>query len=932
MENSFIGVPLEGLAELGRIAAAQGAVLLKNEEHALPVHNQEKVAVFGRIQLDYYRSGTGSGGAVNIPYATNLLDGLRDSGRVQINEAVAGAYEAWRKENPFDNGGGGWAAEPWCQKEMPLTDELVKNAAEVSDKAIVVLGRTAGEDKDNSSKPGSYLLSDGEIDMLDKITRFFSRVIVVLNVANIIDMSWMEKSEWKESIKSVIYVWQGGMEGGNAAADVLTGIVTPGGKLSDTIAWKISDYPSDANHGDLVKNFYEEDIYVGYRYFETFAPEKVQFPFGFGLSYTEFEIHPLGAHITADGVTVDTEVTNIGSEYNGREVVQVYLEAPQGKLGRPARELVGFAKTSILECGKKQILTINIPWERMATYDDSGVTGHKSCYLLEEGEYRFHVGNSVRNTVIVTVDGAEAFEQKEVRVLEELEEVCAPTEMFHRMKPGVRKPDGTYELIYEDVPKQTVDMEKRIAERLPKETPITGDLGMKLQDVAEEKTTMEAFIAQFSREELASIVRGEGMCSIKVTPGTASAFGGVTKRLLAYGIPAGCCADGPSGIRMDTGSLATQLPIGTLLACTFDMPLIQMLFYWQGKELVRNEVDTLLGPGINIHRHPLNGRNFEYFSEDPLLTGLSAAAITKGIGVSGAQATVKHYACNSQESARFKVNSVVSERALRLIYVKGFELAVKEGDAKSIMTSYNGINGHWSASNYDLNTTLLRKEWGYTGIVMTDWWASMNDVVKGGPESRTDTRDMIRAQNDLYMVIPNDGAETNTNGDNTLEALEEGRLTVGELQRCAANICRFLMKAPAFGRKIEWKQTRSDARLILAQQEGREQTEVVTRNDRKTHILLEHTGQAVFKVESAGTYQVVSNVMSMESSLAQMVCQVTLNKEPLVTIQTNGTGGRYVRQQLLQVRLEPGFYRLELEFIKPGMIVQCIDFEKVFAN
>ena len=932
MENKLIGVPLEGLAELGRIAAAQGTVLLKNEEQTLPVHNQEEVAVFGRVQLDYYRSGTGSGGAVNVPYATNLMDGLRSSGRVQINEKVAKAYEDWRLENPFDNGGGGWAAEPWCQKEMPLTDELVKAAAETSKKAIVVIGRTAGEDKDNSSKPGSYLLSEGETAMLDQVTRFFNKVIVVLNVANIIDMSWLEKPEWKASIKSVIYVWQGGMEGGNAAADVLTGIVTPSGKLSDTIAWEISAYPSDANHGDPKKNSYEEDIYVGYRYFETFAPEKVQFPFGFGLSYTEFEVNPLEAHVTAEGISVQAEVKNIGSEYNGREVVQVYLEAPQGKLGRPARELVGFGKTSILECGKAQTLTMDIPWERLATYDDSGVTGHKSCYLLEAGAYRLHVGNSVRNTAPIMIDGAEAYEQKEVRVLQELEEVCAPVETLRRMKPGVRKADGSYELIYEEAPKQTVDLEKRITERLPKETPITGDQGIKLQDVASGKATMEAFVAQLSKEELASIVRGEGMCSIKVTPGTASAFGGVTERLLGYGIPAGCCADGPSGIRMDTGSLATQLPIGTLLACTFDMPLIEMLFYWQGKELVRNEIDTLLGPGINIHRHPLNGRNFEYFSEDPLLTGLSAAAITKGIGVSGSQATVKHYACNSQETARFEVNSVVSERALRLIYLKGFELAVREGDAKSIMTSYNAINGHWSASNYDLNTTLLRKEWGYTGIVMTDWWARMNDVVYGGPESKTDTRDMVRAQNDLYMVVPNDSAETNTNGDNTLEALEEGRLTVGELQRSAANICRFLMHSPAFDRKIEWKQSKVEAKLIPAKPEGTEQLEYVTRNERKTHILMEQTKQAVFFVDSYGTYQVISNVMSMESSVAQMVCKATLNGDPLVTIQTNGTGGRYVRQQLLQVRLEPGFYQLELEFVKPGMVVQCIDFEKVSAN
>ena len=924
-----IGVPLEGLAELGRIAAAQGAVLLKNEDKTLPVCNNEKISVFGRIQLDYYRSGTGSGGAVNVPYATNLLEGLRASNRVQVNERLAKMYCDWRKDNPFDNGGGGWAAEPWCQAEMPLTGEVVKEAAEESDKAIIVIGRTAGEDKDNSVNPGSYLLTDAEKDMIDKVTRFFTKVIVVLNVANIIDISWIEKEQWKKSVKSVIYVWQGGMEGGNAAADVLTGVVTPSGKLADTIAWKIEDYPSDSNHGDLNENVYEEDIYVGYRYFETFAPEKVQFPFGFGLSYTEFKVKPFDAKVTTDGIIVEAEVENIGKEHNGKEVVQVYLEAPQGKVGRPVKELVGFAKTKILECGEKQIVTVSIPWERMATYDDSGVSGHKSCYLLEAGEYIFHVGNSVRNTERITVDGAECYEQKELRIIHECEEVCAPKAAFNRMKPGARRADGTYELTYEKTPAQTVDMEKRIMDRLPESYHITGDKGIKLQDVAAGKASMEEFIAQFTKEELATIVRGEGMCSIKVTPGVASTFGGVTEKFLEYGIPAGACADGPSGIRMDTGSLATQLPIGTLLACTFDMPLIQMLFYWQGKELVRNEIDTLLGPGINIHRHPLNGRNFEYFSEDPLLTGLSAAAITKGIGANGAQATVKHYACNSQESARFTVNSVLSERALRLIYVKGFEIAVREGNAKSIMTSYNAINGHWSASNYDLNTTLLRKEWGYTGIVMTDWWARMNEVVKGGPESRTNTRDMVRAQNDLYMVVPNDGAEINANGDDTLKSLEEGRLTIGELQRCAANICRFLMESPAFGREIRWKQSKIEAKLYTANETGTEDKEIVTRNLRNIHLVMKDRSSAVFEVEEAATYQLICSVMSMESSVAQMVCNMYLNGEELATVQTNGTDGRYIRKQLLQVKLESGFYQLNLEFVKPGMVVQSIDFERV---
>src|SRR5690606_20451816 len=308
-----------------------------------------------------------------------------------------------------------------------------------------------------------------------------------------------------------------------------------------------------------------------------------------------------------------------------------------------------------------------------------------------------------------------------------------------------------------------------------------------LRDVHDGKVSMEDFIAQLSDEDLATIVRGEGMVSPLVTPGTASAFGGVSDRLLSYGIPVGCTADGPSGIRMDSGDKATQVAIGTLLAATWNVELVEELYVMEGQELLRNNIDTLLGPGLNIRRSPLNGRNFEYFSEDPLISGAFAAACTRGIISGGSYATLKHFACNNQEKHRTKVDAVVSERALRELYLKGFEIAVKDGGANSIMTSYNPINGHWAASNYDLNTTILRGEWGYDGIVMTDWWANMNDPIDGGESSRQNTYAMVRAQNDLYMVVPNYGAEINAMEDNTLEKLADGTLTRGELQRNAMN-------------------------------------------------------------------------------------------------------------------------------------------------
>ncbi|MGL4372908.1 MAG: glycoside hydrolase family 3 protein, partial [Turicibacter sp.] len=325
---------------------------------------------------------------------------------------------------------------------------------------------------------------------------------------------------------------------------------------------------------------------------------------------------------------------------------------------------------------------------------------------------------------------------------------------------------------------------------------------IKLQDVKKGLASLEDFVAQLSNEELATIVRGEGMSSPKVTPGTAAAFGGVSHPLLAYGIPVACAADGPSGIRMDSGHKATQVPIGTLLACSWNLELVEDLYTFEGRELVSNQIDTLLGPGINIHRHPLNGRNFEYFSEDPLITGRFAAAVTSGIKTGGSCATVKHFACNDQEAARVDVDSVVSERALREIHLKGFEMAVKDGGAVSIMTSYNPINGHWAASNYDLNTTILRGEWDYSGIVMTDWWAKMNHPMTAGAAGKEYTSYMVRAQNDLYMVVENNGAQSNVANDDTKEALANGSLTVGELQRCAMNICRFVMNALVFDREM----------------------------------------------------------------------------------------------------------------------------------
>lgn len=929
MSESMIGVPLEGFAAFSRKVAAEGAVLLQNDGQVLPLVKGDRVSVFGRIQINYYRSGTGSGGSVNVPYTTNLLDGLRSKPQIQLNEQLAAVYEQWVKENPFDNGGGGWAAEPWHQKEMPLTDDLVADARTKSDKAIIVIGRTAGEDKDNAAEPGSYLLTEDELAMLETVTRHFTKTVVVLNVSNIIDMSWVKHPRFENPIGAVIYAWHGGMEGGNAIADVLVGQVTPSGKLTDTIAATIDDYPSTANYGAEDKNLYKEDIYVGYRYFETFCPEKVLYPFGYGISYTTFALgQPQCTVVEKNGghhVDIKVEVTNTGTAYAGKEVVQVYVEAPQGKLGKPVKVLAAFAKTRLLEPGESEQLKLSFPLSRIASYDDAGVTGHRSACVLEAGTYRFHVGTNVREAAPVEVDGREGFTLDELVVVEQLQEALAPTEAFQRMRPGARKADGTYELTWEDVPTRTVDLAARIKQNLPDEIPFTGNKGYTLRDVHEGKVSMEAFIGQLTDEELATIVRGEGMSNPLVTPGTASAFGGMSESLRQYGIPVGCTADGPSGIRMDSGHKATQVPIGTLLAATWDTALVEELYVLEGRELVRNNIDTLLGPGMNLRRNPLNGRNFEYFSEDPFITGVFATACTKGLKRGGSTATLKHFAGNNQEKNRTKVDAVMSERALRELYLKGFEIAVKEGGANSIMTAYNPLNGYWTASNYDLNTTILRKEWQYEGIVMTDWWAMMNDCVEGGEPSRTNTGAMVRAQNDLYMVVANYGAEDNAMEDNTLESLATGKLTRGELQRSAINICRFLMQAPVFSRKQVFQaEPVVTVKPLAAKPDG----DVLDIGD-EARITPPESGSIILHVSAAGSFRVTGRISAEGLYVAQRSTNVLLNGERLGTLQANGTQGKWVNRRLGKADLSAGYYEMTLEHIKPGLAIEWVGFDRI---
>lgn len=887
-------------------AVSGGIVMLKNDG-ALPLKQGGTAAVFGRIQLHYYKSGTGSGGMVNVSKVIGITDGLLDAG-YKLDEQLLNAYREWDEQNPFDYGEG-WGGEPWSQKEMPLTDELVSGAASRADAAIVIIGRTAGEEMDNKLEKGAFLLSDLEEDMLRRVTSAFDKTVVLLNTGGLIDMSFMDRYP----VSAVMYVWQGGMVGGAGTAAVLTGEVSPSGKLPDTIAYEISDYPSDKFFGSGDMDCYGEDIYVGYRYFETFAKDRVRFPFGFGMSYTSFDLTASDFKLDGDKVTGSVNVKNTGST-PGREVVQIYCSAPQGKLGKPARVLCGFDKTRALQPGESQTLCFEIPLESVASYDDSGVTGHKSAWILEQGGYVFYAGADVRSA-------SEAYSLTlPETVVRQCKSALGPLTAFKRMVNSNGKPE------FEDVP-LTGEAFPHDHAKLPAEIPQTGDRGIRLADVVNGKNTLEEFTAQLTDYDLSCIIRGEGMGSPKVTAGTAAAFGGVSDTLTALGIPCACCDDGPSGMRLDCGTKAFSLPNGTLLASTFDRPLMTELFTFMGLEMHTNQVDCLLGPGMNIHRHPLNGRNFEYFSEDPYLTGEMASAELAGLHSTGAEGTIKHFCGNNRETRRHFLDSVISERALREIYLRGFEKAVKKGGAKSVMTTYGQVNGVWTAGNYGLVTGILHDDWGFDGFTMTDWWANINR--RGKAPDKSDFAAMAMAQNDVYMVTA-DGAACN---DNTLDSLNSGELTRGELQRNAMNILRFLTTTHAMKRVMGCD---DETEIINRPADaGDVDSTDIEFHDIDEDLTLDLTGITTEKgssyafglnVSKPGVYKVTLTASSTLSELAQTSVSIFALGSPCGMFTFNGTGGAPV-SQTKDVKCLSNFMPIRLYFGGSGLKTQSIRFE-----
>ena len=771
---------------LSKEVAREGMVLLKNEGGLLPLRRGAKVALFGKGTFDYVKGGGGSGD-VTVPFVHNLSDGMRaHPERVTV---FAGTDDFYRAHVAASYAAG---RDPGAVVEPELPDELVKQAAAFADVAVISISRFSSEGWDRKSAfdkieahrglwnddpryeltqtmfpKGDFVLTDAEARMVDQVKAAFRRVVVVLNVGSVFDTSWFKDDP---AIGAALMGWQAGLEGGMAEAELLLGLDNPSGKLADTFAATLEDYPSSPGFyesDDYVD--YEEDIYVGYRYFETIpgAAGKVNYPFGFGLSYTRFDIAAPAIRAEGDEIVVDAAVTNVG-DMAGREVVQVYFGAPQGRLGKPARQLAGWQKTRKLLPGETQRVQIRFPVSRMASYDDLGKVC-KSAWLLEAGDYRFFVGNDVRAAAADFI-----WTLGEDRIVRQLQSRMAPTQLKRRMLA-----DGSYEPLPLGEPNDpNADALERMADGdtilQPGVRPMARRAfqqdgpGHQLIEVARGEISLEDFIAQLSDEDLAWLLGGQP------NAGVANTFG--YGNLPLFGVPNAMTADGPAGLRIrpEVGVQTTAFPCACLLACTWDPALTEAIGRAAGEEVRENNIAVWLAPAINIHRNPLCGRNFEYYSEDPLLTAHLAGAMVRGVQSNGVAATAKHLALNNKETNRTDSDSRASERAIREIYLKAFEIIVADYDVWSIMTSYNIINGHRASENADLLNGILRQEWGYEGLVTTDWWTHGEHYKE------------CAAGNDVKMGTGYP--------ERLLAALEKGVLTRDQMELAAKHILGLILK------------------------------------------------------------------------------------------------------------------------------------------
>lgn len=830
--------------KLARRIANECVVLLENDG-TLPLRAGGEIALYGNGAENTIKGGTGSGD-VNTRTKTDIAQGLEESGYVittknwigrqaQKREKEKKAYLDWIHQESKRQGG----AELLIAFSNPFREiapgEITREDMDATDMdtAVYVISRNSGEGSDRWHQRGDYLLYEEEKEQLKLLGKMYDKLVLVLNVGGIIDMTEIRSIE---GINAVILMTQLGNVGGLVLADILTGRVTPSGKLTDTWAKDYRDYPSSAefSHNDenVTDEYYKEGIYVGYRYFDTFGVEPA-YCFGYGKSYAEFEIKTESVSVRDRKVYLTVKVKNCSEKYAGQEVVQVYYSAPRGDLHKPWQELAAFAKTGLLAPGDAEELELSFRVEEMASYCEACAS-----WILEPGRYILRVGNSSRDTEAVAIVELDRQVQTE-----QLRNLFAEEEKLEEIQPSadcreehMEEPVCQIRISAGDFETKTVSYQGKREEYRTSHTE-----QLTLDDVKTGKCTLEELTAQLSVEELAEFcvgtLRAEGGSVVGNASLTVPGAAGDTSQAAwtSRKIPGMILADGPAGLRLQPvfkttkegkllpgGSVmgdliepfdpdlreeevdtyyqyCTAIPIGWALAQSWNTALLEEAGYMVGTEMELFGVDLWLAPALNIHRNPLCGRNFEYYSEDPYVSGKMAAAITNGVQRHpGRGTTIKHFAANNQEDNRYFTNSHISERALREIYLKGFEIAVKDSQPMSIMSSYNLVNGIHTANSYDLLQSAARDEWGFQGTVMTDWFTSQNAPGLTGETDKypiSSSVGCIHAGNDLQMP----GCRQNV--DDIVKAVKEGteidgyRITLADLQFCAANVIRTALKS-----------------------------------------------------------------------------------------------------------------------------------------
>ncbi len=829
--------------------AEEGMVLLKNNG-VLPLQTG-KIALFGNGARHTVIGGTGSG-SVNVRDSVNIEDGLQHAGFTITSARWLDRYDQYCAEQkeayaaPLRKaiqGGDGNAVmqlftNPYREPAaIPIEDEDMKGAG--AEPALYVISRISGEGADRRNNKGDYQLYDEELEFIRTLEAHYTHLIVILNTGGVMDLTPLEQDP---RVDAIILMSQAGCNGGDALGRILSGDVTPSGHLTATWAGAYDAYPCADTfshmNGNVDEEEYCEGIYVGYRYFDTFEKE-VLYPFGFGLSYTDFAFNAESVTLKNNELFVNVRVKNEGHSFAGKAVVQVYVSRTES-LDNPYQELKGFAKTTELKPGASELVTIRISVRDLASYDTK-----KHAWIVSAGSYLIRVGEHSRHTRVAAI-----LEVRKEVLVQRTGSILADNWPLKELSPELHMAGMNHlPADSENIPHlafENMDLEQKIANSEREERSDTGRCGSKTltaTDVFCGRASVQDLVSQLTVEEMATLCVGtmrEGGNAISfigqasdVTPGAAGDTSSILKE--SRGIRNLVMADGPAGIRISkiygtdqnghvvpgVGSAAmldldfvlkrdeteapdgvtlcyqycTAIPIGTMLAQTWNLEILREAGDLVGGEMEEFGIDLWLAPGMNIQRNPLCGRNFEYYSEDPFLAGVCAAAITEGVqSHPGKGTTIKHFAFNNQEDNRMHVNEHVSERAAREIYLRGFEIAVRRAQPLALMTSYNLVAGTHMANHRDLLTDVLRKEWGFRGMVMTDWGTTGGLEMEPGKTFKYGTSDpaqCIQAGNDLIM--PGKQADV----DAVIDAVHSGSLDEQDLRKCAEHIVQLALQTEA---------------------------------------------------------------------------------------------------------------------------------------